>query len=145
MLNLYVIIINRVCNSIACKVKAVSTLHPRLVATRQCRSMTFVRVLLLLLLFFCASSSSFVAASDQDEVLHIGGIFPINGEGGWQGGQACMPAAYLALEDVNKRADLLPGFQLRLHSNDSEVSIIAQIQRKICMCVYNQMAVIAFG
>lgn len=59
---------------------------------------------------------------DEENVLHIGGIFPIAGEGGWQGGQACMPAAYLALEDVNKRADLLPGFQLRLHSNDSEVS-----------------------
>lgn len=24
---------------------------------------------------------------DGDNVLHIGGIFPIQGEGGWQGGQ----------------------------------------------------------
>lgn len=54
--------------------------------------------------------------------LHIGGIFPIAGKGGWQGGQACMPAARLALEDVNKQKDLLPGFKLTLHSNDSEVS-----------------------
>jgi hypothetical protein len=54
--------------------------------------------------------------------LHIGGIFPIAGKGGWQGGQACMPAARLALEDVNNKNDLLPGFQLNLHSNDSEVS-----------------------
>ncbi|CAH1173950.1 unnamed protein product [Phaedon cochleariae] len=53
-------------------------------------------------------------------VLHIGGIFPIAGEGGWQGGQACMPAAHLALEDVNARKDLLPGYVLKLHSNDSE-------------------------
>ncbi|XP_026470017.1 uncharacterized protein LOC113373971 [Ctenocephalides felis] len=58
--------------------------------------------------------------SDDENVLHIGGIFPIGGEGGWQGGQACMPAANLALEDVNRRKDLLPGFKLRLHSNDSE-------------------------
>lgn len=58
----------------------------------------------------------------DDNVLHIGGIFPIAGEGGWQGGQACMPAANLALEDVNKRKDLLPGYVLKLHSNDSEVS-----------------------
>ncbi|XP_030766510.1 gamma-aminobutyric acid type B receptor subunit 1 [Sitophilus oryzae] len=52
--------------------------------------------------------------------LHIGGIFPIAGKGGWQGGQACMPAARLALEDVNARKDLLPGYKLKLHSNDSE-------------------------
>lgn len=54
--------------------------------------------------------------------LHIGGIFPIGGKGGWQGGQACMPAARMALEDVNNENNLLPGFKLTLHSNDSEVS-----------------------
>lgn len=59
-----------------------------------------------------------------ENILHIGGIFPINGEGGWQGGQACMPAAHLALEDVNKRKDLLPGYILKLHANDSEVSSV---------------------
>lgn len=32
-----------------------------------------------------------------------------------------MPAANLALEDVNKEKNLLPGFTLKLHSNDSEV------------------------
>lgn len=32
-----------------------------------------------------------------------------------------MPAAKLAMEDVNKQTNLLPGFTLRLHSNDSEV------------------------
>lgn len=58
---------------------------------------------------------------NDDNVLHIGGIFPIGGEGGWQGGQACKPAASLALDDVNKRKDLLPGFTLQLHWNDSEV------------------------
>ncbi|XP_045468620.1 gamma-aminobutyric acid type B receptor subunit 1 isoform X1 [Harmonia axyridis] len=61
-----------------------------------------------------------VAGSSDNNVLHIGGIFPIAGEGGWQGGQACMPAANLALEDVNARKDLLPGYTLKLHSNDSE-------------------------
>lgn len=32
-------------------------------------------------------------AAENDELseLHIGGIFPIAGKGGWQGGQACMP------------------------------------------------------
>lgn len=33
-----------------------------------------------------------------------------------------MPAAKLALEDVNGDKNLLPGFKLILHSNDSEVS-----------------------
>ncbi|XP_066139007.1 gamma-aminobutyric acid type B receptor subunit 1 isoform X1 [Euwallacea fornicatus] len=59
-------------------------------------------------------------ALDDGNVLHIGGIFPIAGSAGWQGGQACMPAAHLALEDVNLRKDLLPGYILKLHSNDSE-------------------------
>lgn len=35
--------------------------------------------------------------------------------------QACMPAVNLALEDVNREKNLLPGFILKLHSNDSEV------------------------
>lgn len=69
-----------------------------------------------------------VASSSDGNVLHIGGIFPIAGEGGWQGGQACMPAANLALEDVNAKKDLLPGYTLKLHSNDSEVST-QKIQR----------------
>nr|QRN45425.1 metabotropic GABA-B receptor subtype 1 [Carausius morosus] len=62
----------------------------------------------------------FTLDETEDNVLHIGGIFPIGGKGGWQGGQACEPAATLALEDVNKRPDLLPGFTLKLHWNDSE-------------------------
>ena len=78
----------------------------------------------------------------KTKVIHIGGIFPINGTEGWQGGmvrkmfsrsqhsitsifyqQACQPAAMMALEDVNRRMDLLPGYKLKLHWNDSEVSI----------------------
>lgn len=45
-----------------------------------------------------------------------------------QGGIACMPAAKLALEDVNGDKNLLPGFKLILHSNDSEV-------RDILICI----------
>lgn len=33
-----------------------------------------------------------------------------------------MPAAQLALEDVNRDENLLPGFELKMYSNDSEVS-----------------------
>jgi hypothetical protein len=37
--------------------------------------------------------------------------------------QACEPAARLALADVNNKEDLLPGYHLNLHWNDSGVSL----------------------
>lgn len=73
----------------------------------------------LLLLVVCNNFR--YSSQDADNVLHIGGIFPIGGKGGWQGGQACEPAVRLALEDVNKHS-ILSGYQLKLHWNDSEVS-----------------------
>lgn len=80
-----------------------------------------LRRLLVLLVLLLADRSAVHGVRIYDE-LHIGGIFPIGGKGGWQGGQACMPAARMALEDVNNENNLLPGFKLTLHSNDSEVS-----------------------
>ena len=52
--------------------------------------------------------------------LYIGGIFPMTG--GWAGGKGCKPAVDMALEDVNKKADILPGYKLRMVSHDSRVS-----------------------
>uniref|UniRef100_A0A915BDQ1 Receptor ligand binding region domain-containing protein n=1 Tax=Parascaris univalens TaxID=6257 RepID=A0A915BDQ1_PARUN len=53
--------------------------------------------------------------------LHIGGVFPMEaGSGGWAGGQACLPAVQMALEDVNGDADVLPGYTLRLHHHNSK-------------------------
>lgn len=49
------------------------------------------------------------------------GIFPLTGKGGWLGGVGCLPAALMALDDVNERSQLLPGYKLRLMLNDSEV------------------------
>lgn len=49
--------------------------------------------------------------------------------------QACEPAASLALEDVNNRKDLLTGFTLKLHWNDSEVAIHKSTIDCVCMCV----------
>jgi len=91
-----------------------------------------------------------IIGADKTKILHVGGIFPIKGSGGWQGGQvynllyfsfniqaqlqgsqlnifcepilqACQPAAMMALEDVNNNKDLLPGYKLHMHWNDSEV------------------------
>lgn len=73
-------------------------------------------------------ATKYHAAYGLDQ-LHIGGIFPIGGKGGWQGGQACQPAAELALEDVNSKSDLLPGFKLTLYSNDSEVRNSKTVRR----------------
>lgn len=78
-------------------------------------------IIVWLLAAFQTSSNHLVNGLEE---LHIGGIFPIAGKGGWQGGQACLPAAELALDDVNSKSDLLPGFKLTLYSNDSEVSPI---------------------
>lgn len=42
--------------------------------------------------------------------------------GGWPGGQACLPAAQMALDLVNKRTDILPDYELELIHYDSMVS-----------------------
>ncbi|XP_032831660.2 gamma-aminobutyric acid type B receptor subunit 1 isoform X2 [Petromyzon marinus] len=48
--------------------------------------------------------------------LYIGGLFPMSG--GWPGGQACDPAAHMALDDVNKRPDILAENELKIiHTN----------------------------
>ncbi|XP_036948326.1 gamma-aminobutyric acid type B receptor subunit 1 isoform X7 [Acanthopagrus latus] len=39
--------------------------------------------------------------------------------GGWPGGQACLPAAQMALNLVNKRSDILPDYELELIHYDS--------------------------
>uniref|UniRef100_A0AC35U5F1 ANF_receptor domain-containing protein n=1 Tax=Rhabditophanes sp. KR3021 TaxID=114890 RepID=A0AC35U5F1_9BILA len=53
--------------------------------------------------------------------LHIGGVFPMEaGTGGWAGGQACLPAVNMALEDVNNDPTILPGYSLILHHHNSK-------------------------
>ncbi|KAF3707814.1 Gamma-aminobutyric acid type B receptor subunit 1 [Channa argus] len=49
--------------------------------------------------------------------LYIGALFPMSG--GWPGGQACLPAAQMALDLVNKRVDILPDYELELIHYDS--------------------------
>ncbi|XP_076610530.1 gamma-aminobutyric acid type B receptor subunit 1 isoform X3 [Chaetodon auriga] len=49
--------------------------------------------------------------------LYIGALFPMSG--GWPGGQACLPAAQMALDLVNKRTDILPDYELELIHYDS--------------------------
>uniref|UniRef100_A0A0K0EVM9 IP03705p (inferred by orthology to a D. melanogaster protein) n=1 Tax=Strongyloides venezuelensis TaxID=75913 RepID=A0A0K0EVM9_STRVS len=42
------------------------------------------------------------------------------GTGGWPGGQACLPAVQLALEDVNNDDRILKGYELKLHHYNSK-------------------------
>lgn len=55
--------------------------------------------------------------------IEIGGLFPMNGTTGWLGGQGCLPAAMMALEDVNNNEDLLAGYYLNITWNNSQVSL----------------------
>ena len=53
--------------------------------------------------------------------IEIGGLFPMNGTTGWLGGQGCLPAAMMALEDVNNNENLLSGYYLNITWNNSQV------------------------
>lgn len=50
-------------------------------------------------------------------------LFAMNGSSGWLGGQGCLPAAIMALDDVNNNEDLLPGYYLNLTWSNSQVSV----------------------
>lgn len=52
--------------------------------------------LLITTLHILESCVAVVDDSNDDNVLHIGGIFPIGGKGGWQGGQVCENVFVLA-------------------------------------------------
>jgi hypothetical protein len=55
--------------------------------------------------------------------IHIGGLFPMNGSTGWLGGQGCLPAAMMALNDVNRDPNILVGYELDLKWNNSQVCV----------------------
>ena len=52
--------------------------------------------------------------------------------------QACEPAAQMALEDVNNYPHLLPGYQLKLHWNDSAVSELAKCPERKSSTLFAQ-------
>lgn len=57
--------------------------------------------------------------ANKSKNLFVGGIFPM--VGGWPGGQACLPSAIMALNEVNMNASILPGYKLNLNWFNSEV------------------------
>jgi gamma-aminobutyric acid type B receptor len=56
----------------------------------------------------------------KDKNITIGGIFPMSGS--WAGGQGCLPAVEMALEDVNSRDDILSEYHLNMDFDDSQVN-----------------------
>lgn len=48
------------------------------------------------------------------------GMFPQTGE--WAGGEAAFPAAIKALDQINQREDILPGYYLNLSAYDTQVT-----------------------
>ena len=93
----------------------------------------------LVILCLCCLQSS----SSEKKQIYLAGTFPIGGSEGWQGGQvrqhsqtkslfsssdvkhfthqACLPAAKLALEDVNNNEDILKDYHINLADKDDEV------------------------
>lgn len=81
------------------------------------RSLLSTSYIIWATLFLLFSWSSPVLGKKK---LYIGALFPMSG--GWPGGQACLPAAQMALDLVNKRTDILPDYELELIHYDSMVS-----------------------
>ena len=69
--------------------------------------------------------------------LTIGGIFPMSGS--WAGGQGCLPAVQMALEDVNRRQDILPDYNLHMDFDDSQVSPAIQFGQRHTVLVLNKL------
>lgn len=52
--------------------------------------------------------------------LYIGAFFPFGG--GWDG-SGIIPVVEMALDDINAREDMLPGYELRMVWNDTQVQL----------------------
>ncbi|XP_046570868.1 gamma-aminobutyric acid type B receptor subunit 1-like [Haliotis rubra] len=50
--------------------------------------------------------------------IYLFGLFPLDGQ--YNGGQAQLPAAMLAVDDVNRRQDILPGYRLHMKWNNTK-------------------------
>jgi hypothetical protein len=55
-------------------------------------------------------------------------MFPQTGE--WAGGEAAFPAALKALDQINQREDILPGYYLNLSAYDTRVNKLSYIESK---------------
>lgn len=60
-----------------------------------------------------------IPMTDNRTEIWMLGMFPMTG--GWYGGQGIFPAIEMALDDINGRQTVIPGYQLRLVWGDTKV------------------------
>lgn len=105
-----------------CYYKSIQNVLNKIVMFLKRWMFTFVLVLLWIKSFMCFKHKN----------LTIGGIFPMSGS--WAGGQGCLPAVEMALEDVNNNSEILADFYLNMEAKDSKVRFLLPPQNK-----YEQM------
>ena len=76
-----------------------------------------VSALRILFVYFTANLPLINAIS----TLHIGGLFPMSGYEPFSAGKSLLSASERAIEMVNRREDVLPGYRLQLIWNDTQV------------------------
>ncbi|XP_048239750.1 gamma-aminobutyric acid type B receptor subunit 1-like isoform X1 [Haliotis rufescens] len=72
---------------------------------------------LVLVLFACTCCTWATKAGNLTDIYLIG-LFPLSGP--WNGGQAMLPASQMAVEDINNRSDILPGYRLNINWTDTQ-------------------------
>lgn len=60
--------------------------------------------LIVILMAALWTEASLPPEDEEENVLHIGGIFPVAGEGGWQGGQVRGSSTSSSLRSENAKA-----------------------------------------
>ena len=76
-----------------------------------------VSALRILFVYFTANLPVIWAVT----TLHVGGLFPISGSSAFSAGKSFVSASELAIDLVNSRTDVLPGYRLHLIWNDTQV------------------------
>ena len=80
-----------------------------------------------------------LSGSGQEEV-HLMALVPYSGEV-WPAGEAILLAFNMALDHINARQDILPGYTLRLHWQDSQVgqsTILFYPKVEICIFIKSE-------
>ena len=103
-----------------CRVAVMSSLDATMQLTRGRLPHT-----VLLLLGLAASA---LTAVQPTIPLYIGGFFPMTNNGQWRGGEETLPGVQIALDLINNSTEILPGYELRLLWNDTQVSTSRQLR-----------------
>ena len=73
-----------------------------------------MRTRMLFLASVCFFSFTFGSSSEYKQSLNVLGLFPYRNSGGWPRGDVLIPAAQIAVDDVNKDPSILPDYNLTM-------------------------------